>query len=163
MPDTTLVEFQPGPGAQRAAAVLLGLGPDVAAQIFKTLDEDIVQRIAAGARELRRDPSVVPSALDAFVNAMGSLAADAYGADGLLREATARAMGVDVAKRIFDTRAETETPVSETFVQLGEADPEALAMLLSRELPQTAAVVLGIMDRPRALAVLKHIPVETRP
>jgi flagellar motor switch protein FliG len=163
MADTTLVEFQPGPGAQRAAAVLLGLGPDVATQIFKTLDEDIVQRIAAGARELRRDPSLVPSALDAFVNAMSSLTADAYGADGLLREATTRAMGVDVAKRIFDTRAETETPVSETFVQLGEADPEALAMLLSRELPQTAAVVLGIMDRPRALAVLKHIPVETRP
>jgi flagellar motor switch protein FliG len=163
MAESVLAEFQAGPGAQKAAAVLLGLGPDVAAQIFKTLDEDVVERIAAGARDLRRDPSIVPAALDAFVSAMTSLTADAYGADGFLREATARAMGLDVAKRIFDIPSEPETPVTETFIQLGEADPEALAMLLSRELPQTAAVVLGIMERQRALAVLKHIPVEARP
>lgn len=163
MPENVLAEFQAGPGAQRAAAVLLGLGPEVAAQIFKTLDEDIVERIAAGARDLRRDPSIVPAALDAFVNAMTSLTADAYGADGLLREATARAMGLDVAKRIFDVHTQPETPVTETFAALSEADPEALAMLLSRELPQTAAVVLGIMDRTQALAVLKHIPTEQKP
>jgi flagellar motor switch protein FliG len=163
MAENILVEFEAGPGAQKAAAVLLGVGPDVAAQIFKTLDESVVERIAAGARDLRRDPSIVPAALDAFVNSMGSLTADAYGADGLLREATARAMGLDVAKRIFDTRTQPETPVTETFAQLGEADPEALAMLLARELPQTAAVVLGIMDRQRALGVLKHIPADARP
>ena len=163
MPDNALVEFAAGAGAQRAAAVLLGLGPEVAAQIFKTLDERVVERIAAGARDLRRDPSIVPSALDAFVNAMSGLTADAYGADGLLREATTRAMGLDVAKRIFDSQPESEEPVSENFTALAEADPESLAMLLSRELPQTAAVVLGILERPRALAVLKHIPVEQRP
>ena len=162
MPENILAEYQAGPGAQRAAAVLLGVGPEVAAQIFKTLDEAIVERIAAGARDLRRDPSIFPAALDTFVNAMTSLTADAYGGDGLLREATARAMGLDVAKRIFDVRLVPETPVTETFAALGDADPEALAMLLSRELPQTAAVVLGILDRPHALAVLKHIPVEMR-
>jgi flagellar motor switch protein FliG len=52
--------------------------------------------------------------------------------------------------------------VSENFTALSEADPESLAMLLSRELPQTAAVVLSILERTRALAVLKHIPVEQR-
>jgi len=84
MPDNALVEFAAGAGAQRAAAVLLGLGPEVAAQIFKTLDERVVERIAAGARDLRRDPSIVPSALDAFVNAMSGITVDAYGGDSLL-------------------------------------------------------------------------------
>jgi flagellar motor switch protein FliG len=163
MPDSALVEFAAGVGAQRAAAVLLGLGPEVAAQIFKTLDERVVERIAAGARDLRRDPSIVPAALDAFVNAMSGMGADAYGADGFLREATTRAMGLDVAKRIFDVEQDCEEPVNEDFNTLSEADPESLAMLLSRELPQTAAVVLGILERSRALAVLKHIPVEQRP
>ena len=162
MADNVLVEFQAGPGAQRAAAVLLGVGPEVAAQIFKTLDESTVERIAAGARDLRRDPAIFPAALDAFVNAMTSVSADAYGGDGLLREATARAMGLDVAKRIFDAHHEPETPVTETFAALSDADPEALAMLLCRELPQTTAVVLGLMDRAHALAVLKHIPIEQR-
>ena len=163
MPDNVLAEITAGAGAQRAAAVILGLGPEVASQIFKTLDERVVERIAAGARELRRDPSIVPTALDAFVNAMTGISVDAYGADGLLREATTRAMGLDVAKRIFDVPAESDQPMSENFTALAEADPESLAMLLSRELPQTAAVVLGILERPRALAVLKHIPVEMRP
>jgi flagellar motor switch protein FliG len=163
MPDNVLAEFAAGVGAQRAAAVLLGLGPEVAAQIFKTLDERVVERIAAGARDLRRDPSIVPAALDAFVNAMSGLTVDAYGGDSLLREATTRAMGLDVAKRIFDVQPVSDEPVSENFTALAEADPESLAMLLSRELPQTAAVVLGILERPRALAVLKHIPIEMRP
>ena len=161
MAETALVEFAAGAGAQRAAAVLLGLGPEVAAQIFKSLDERIVERIAAGARDLRRDPSIVPSALDSFVNAMTGMTADAYGADGLLREATARAMGLEVAKRIFDP-ATPDAPATESFAALEDADPEALAMLLSRELPQTAAVVLGVLDRSKSLAVLKHIPVEQR-
>ena len=163
MPGNVLAEMTAGAGAQKAAAVLLGVGPEVAAQIFKTLDERIVERIAAGARDLRHDPNIVPAALDAFVNAMTSLSADAYGADGYLREATARAMGLDVAKRIFDAQPEEEAPVTENFTALSEADPESLAMLLSRELPQTAAVVLSILDRTRALAVLKHIAVEQRP
>jgi flagellar motor switch protein FliG len=162
MADNALAELTAGPGAQRAAAVLIGVGHEVAAQIFKTLDERIVERIAAGARDLRRDPSILPAALDAFVNAMNGVTVDTYGADILLREATVRAMGNDVAKRIFDLPGESEMPVSETFETLAEADPESLAMLLTRELPQTAAVVLGILDRAHALAVLKHIPIEQR-
>src|SRR5664279_4624746 len=134
MVDNSVAELPAGPGAQRAAAVLLGLGPEVASQIFKTLDEHIVERIAAGARELRRDPSIYPVALDSFVNAMSGVTADAYGADGLLREATTRAMGLDVAKRIFDTKNDPEVPMSENFAALADADPESLAMLLSREL-----------------------------
>ena len=74
---------------------------------------------------MRRDPAIFPAALDAFVNAMTSVSADAYGGDGLLREATARAMGLDVAKRIFDAHHEPETPVTETFAALSDADPEA--------------------------------------
>jgi flagellar motor switch protein FliG len=163
MTEIAIIQMPAGAGAQRAAAVLLGLGPEVASQIFKTLDEAVVERIAAGARELRRDPSIVPAALDAFVTAMSGLTADAYGADSLLREATLRAMGADVAKRIFDAKVEPTEPVGENFTALAEADPESLAMLLSRELPQTAALVLGVLERPRALAVLKHIPIEQRP
>ena len=39
----------PGPGTQRAAALLLGLGPDVAAAVFQHLDEPAVRAIAQGA------------------------------------------------------------------------------------------------------------------
>jgi flagellar motor switch protein FliG len=157
------LEINAGPGSQRAAAVLLGLGPEITAVIFKDLDERTVEQIAAGARALRKTPGMIPEALENFIRNMTSLTSDAYAGEGPLREATARAKGLDVAKRIFDGPPVPETSISETFNELVSADPESLAMLLQRELPQTAAVVISILDRNRALAVLKHIPVEKRP
>ena len=155
--------IQSGPGSQRAAAVLLGIGPELSTLIFKDLDERTVEKIAAGARDLRHDPQIIPDALETFIRNMTSLTSDAYAGDAPLREATSRAKGLEVAKRIFDAPEAPEAPISETFNDLVAADPESLAMLLTRELPQTAAVVISILDRHRALAVLKHIPAEKRP
>jgi flagellar motor switch protein FliG len=150
-----------GPGAQRAAAVLLGLGPEVAAHIFKLLDESVVRRIALGARELRKTPAAVPTALTTFIQAMDALGGDAAG-DGLLREMAVRAMGADAAGRAFDGLS-SPIPVDEALGAVATADPEALATILAREQPQTAALVLGALDSARATAVLKHVPEALRP
>lgn len=40
------------PGSVRAAAVLLSLGPDVATQVFRLLDEDEVRRIASDRKSV---------------------------------------------------------------------------------------------------------------
>jgi flagellar motor switch protein FliG len=152
----------PGPGAQRAAAVLLGLGPEVAAAVFRLLDETSVRQIAMGARELRRTPENVPPALNAFVDAMDSIGGDALAGDGLLREMAVRVMGQEAARRAFDGVA-APVPVDETLGAVSTADPEQLAMILSREQPQTAALVLGALDATRASAVIKHIPEAKRP
>jgi flagellar motor switch protein FliG len=153
----------PGPGAQRAAAVLLGLGPDVSAAIFKLLDETIVRRIALGARELRKNPGAVAAALNAFVQAMDSIGGDAVASDGLLREMAVRAMGVESARRAFDGVEAPPPSLDEGLGAAAQADPEALATILAREQPQTAALVLGALDSARAAAVLKHIPEAQRP
>ncbi len=154
------VQRPAGPGAKQAAAVLLGLGPEVAAQIFKSLDEETVRQIALGARELRKAPATIPAALSLFVQDMTGLGADAAAGDGLLREAAARALGQDMARRVFEglPKEEPEAPSEEHFSAIAQADPESLAMLLAREQPQTAAVVLGTVPRDHALAVLKAIP-----
>jgi flagellar motor switch protein FliG len=151
-----------GPGAQRAAAVLLGLGPEVAANIFKLLDEVVVRRIAVGARELRKSPAAVATALNNFIQAMDSIGGDAVASDGLLRDMAVRAMGVEVAGRAFDG---VELPVlaDEGLGPASRADPEALAMILAREQPQTAALVLGALESARAGAVLQHVPEAQRP
>src|SRR2546423_8019469 len=90
-----------GAGAQRAAAVLLGLGPEVAANIFRLLDETAVRHIALGARELRKNPSNIPDALSAFVQAMDSIGGDAAAGDGLLRDPATRGMGAEAAPPAF--------------------------------------------------------------
>jgi flagellar motor switch protein FliG len=152
---------KPGPGAQRAAALLLGLGPELAVAIFQHLDESSVRRIAAGAKEIRRSPDAVPNALQQFVSALDMVGGDTEAGDRLLREIAEQALGVDVARRAFDGVA--PPAVDEMLGSAAQADPEALAMILAREQPQTVALVLGAMDPTRASAVMKLIPEGQRP
>src|SRR6185436_3819046 len=91
--DQQVVKEMPGPGAQRAAAVLLGLGPEIAAGVFRLLDENSVRLIAMGARELRKTPENVPPALTSFIEQMDSIGGDALAGDGMLREMAVKVMG----------------------------------------------------------------------
>ncbi len=91
-----------GSGAQRAAAVLLAMGPEVAEGVFRLLDESMVRQIALGARDLRKAPTVVPIALGAFVQGMDSVTGDTMTGDGVLREVAARVLGVEAARRAFE-------------------------------------------------------------
>lgn len=154
---------QPPAGATRAAAVLLGLGPEVAAVLFKLLEEGEVRRIASGAKELKRTgPVVVGDALKAFVDAMEGVSGDIATGDDMLREAAELALGSDIARRAFDGVA-APPPPDEVLGPITEADPEALAMVLSREQAQTVALVLAAMTPDKAAAVMAHIPEAQRP
>jgi flagellar motor switch protein FliG len=152
----------PGPGAQRAAAVLLGLGRDTAAQVFRLLDESTIRQIALGARELRKSPNLVAQALETFVMSMDSLTGDATASDGLLREIASRALGPEAARRAFEG-VSAPPPVDEMLGPVAQADAEALAMILAREQPQTVALVLGSLEQHRAGLVLKLLPDRLRP
>jgi flagellar motor switch protein FliG len=151
-----------GPGAQRAAAFLLGLGADLAALVFQHLDEASVRRIAVGAKALRKNPDAVAVALREFVVALDVVGGDAAAGDRLLREVAESVMGPDMARRAFEDAA--PPPMSDEMLgPVAQADPEALAMILSREQPQTVALVLGAMDPTRAASVMKMIPEGQRP
>jgi flagellar motor switch protein FliG len=151
-----------GPGTQRAAAVLLGLGPDLAAAVFQHLDEPSVRAIAIGARNIRRSPNAVPQALGSFVESLDVVGGDAATGDGVLREVAAQVLGADMARRAFDGVA-PPPQADEVLGPVARADPEALAMIRAREQPQTVALVLGAMDPVRAGTVLGLIPEAQRP
>ncbi len=151
-----------GPGTQRAAAVLLGLGPDLAASVFQHLDESSVRSIAVGAKHLKKTPNAVPQALGAFVDSLDSVGGDSAAGDGLLRDVASQVLGADLVRRAFDGVAPPPL-ADEVLGPVALADPEALAMILSREQPQTCALVLGAMEPQRAGLVLKMIPEMQRP
>src|SRR6185369_6979748 len=135
---------------------------DVAAAVFQHLDEPAVRAIALGAKQLRKQPNAVPDALGTFVTTMESVGGDAAAGDGVLREIAATVLGADVVSRAYDGAA--PPPVTDDALgQVANADPEALALALSREQPQTVALVLGAMDGQRANAVMKLLPEVQRP
>ncbi len=148
---------KPGPGAVRAAAVLVGLGPNSAAQVFRHLDESTVRRIALGAKGLRQAGATVPEALREFVIALEAVGGDAAAGDTLLREVVTQVLGAEKARRAFDGIG-TPSSAEDLLGPIAQADSDALAMVLSREQPQTVALVLGAMDRLRATDVMRRLP-----
>jgi len=152
-----------GPGSKRAAAVLLGVGSDVATSVFKQLGDIELRLVAMGARGLRRQPpAAVPDALLAFVEAMEGVGGDALVGDEVLRGAAARALGDEAARRAFDG-APPPPPPDEVLGPVAHADPEALAMVLQHEQPQTVALVISSLDASRASAVVERLPEKLRP
>lgn len=150
-----------GQRTRKAAAVLVGLGPEHAAQVFRHLDEATVRRIALGAKDLRKVDTSVPGALKEFVDALEAVGGDAAAGDNLLRSVAEQVLGTDRAKRAFDGVLPPPA-VDEAMAPIAHADPEALAMLLSREQAQTVALVLGAMERSRASAVMRRLPENSR-
>lgn len=152
-----------GQGAQRAAALLLGLGNEVASVVFRMLGEAEARQIAVGAKELRRaSAKAVPEALRAFVESMERVGGDAAAGDDVLRAVAEHALGEEVARRAFDGVAAPKPP-DEVLGPIADADPEALAMVLSREQPQTVALVLSALAPEKAAAVMMNISETQRP
>ncbi len=149
-------------GTTRAAAVLLGLGAETSGVLFRQLGDPELRLVAAGAKGLRaQPPGTVPEALKSFVAAMESSATETSASDELLRDAAARALGVDAVRRAFD--AQDVAGPDDVAGVLSHADPEALAIVLSHEQPQTIALVLSALDAARATAVVERIPERQRP
>jgi flagellar motor switch protein FliG len=150
-------------GAQRAAAVLLGIGPEIAGAVFKMFGEAELRRIALGAKDLRASgAAVVTEALETFIGNMETVGGDAAAGDDLLREVAARALGPDAARRAFDGVVPPPPP-DEVLGPVSQADPEALAMVLQREQAQTIALVLSSLESWRAAGVMERLPDKLRP
>jgi flagellar motor switch protein FliG len=152
-----------GPGARRAAALLLGLGQELAAEIFKQMNETEVRQIALGARELKRSAKeTIPDALGKFVDSMQEAGVDALGGDAMLRRLAAELHGPDTVKRTFDAVPPEHMP-EELLGVVATADADSLAMVLAREQPQTIALVLSSLVAERAAAVMEKLPLAMRP
>jgi len=162
-PSEPPVKFISGSGARRAAALLLGMGADAAGAVFRQLTESDVRQIALGAKDLKKGPSTaVPEALKDFIDAMEKVGGDAPAGEEVLRDVAMSVLGPEAVKRLFGGHA-PPTPVDELLSTTAASEPEALAMVLQREAPQTVALVLSSLEPDRAVAVMEHLPEAQRP
>ena len=152
-----------GPGARRAAALLLGLGPELAGPVFRLLGEAELRQIGLGGKQLKRGgANAVPEALSKFCESMGSVGGDAAAGDDMLRQFATQALGSEAIRRAFDGVAPPPPP-DEVLGPIAQADPESLAMVLAREQEQTIALVLSSIAPDRAAGVLERLPAAIRP
>jgi flagellar motor switch protein FliG len=147
-------------GRRKAALLLVSLGPDGAAQIFKHLDEDVIEQLTV---EMARTPRFEPEMADSVMQEMVDIAcARGYIAEGgvrYAREVLERAVGPARASEIL---ARLATAIEATpFEFLRRTPPDQIATFLHGENPQTVALILANLPKAELSAkVMQLLPSE---
>lgn len=146
-------------GRQKAAILLISLGPDLSSQIFKHLPEDEAEKLTL---EIANIGKVSPETRDEVFQEFYQISmADNYISQG----------GIDYAKELLD-KAYGEHKATEIINRLTanlqvrpfdfirKADPGQLINYIQYEHPQTIALILAYLDADQASAVLSELPIE---
>jgi flagellar motor switch protein FliG len=140
-------------GKQKAAVLLMSMDVDVAAKVFQEFDMKEVEMIAVEITNLKElNPSVIEAVIEEFYQLM---TASNYLVEGGLEYAQMileRSYGPEKARDIIE-KIRVLTSVR-GFTVLKKADPQQLANFLSKEHPQTIALILSHLPADQSAEVL---------
>lgn len=150
-------------GAQKAAILMVILGEETSAVLFRQLDDEEVQRIG---REIAGIPAITSEiAEEVLAEFYQMIVAQDYILKGGLeyaRKVLESAFGADRAKRLLDRLSLSLSTDSTHFDALQRADPQQLATFIHNEHPQTVALVLSHLGGLQAARLLRSLPAEMR-
>jgi flagellar motor switch protein FliG len=143
-------------GAQKAAALLITLGPDAASAILRHFEDSEIEVLTYEIAQMGRVPSGVKEKIIEECYHM-SFVAEGIDSGGVeyARDMLSRAMGSQKAREFIDRiRMRTE---GSSFDFLDEADPSQLANSLKHEHPQTIALILSHLNANKAASVITNL------
>lgn len=143
-------------GVDKAAVLLLALGVEYGAPIWKELDDDEVVNISLAMSRLGNlDPKIVQSMLGVFVSQM-SLAGAVIGSSVSTERLLAEYLPEERVKTIME---EIRGPAGRNmWEKLSNVQAHVLANYMKNEYPQTVAVVLSKIASDHAAQVLSILP-----
>jgi flagellar motor switch protein FliG len=148
-----------GPGARKAAIVLVKLGKDAAAAVLAHMDADEVEAISAEIAELSVvDPDETRGVMDEFGDLLIARQHMLQGGIDYARELLRRSLGEARAEEALARL--TAKAVQAPFLFLHRADPNQLRSFISDEHPQVIALVLAHMPADKASLVLSELSPE---
>lgn len=146
---------------QKAAILLLALGPELSAQVLKSLSELEVEILVAEIAHVEKLPQEVT---DSVIREFHDLyEAQGFITSGGLQYATdilERAVGKSKAKEIIDRL--TATMEIAPFHFLRNADPNEIHSFLEDEHPQTIALVLSHLKPEQSSIIIKQLGTNLR-
>ena len=139
-------------GVEKAAAFLSLIGEDAATQVFKHLDPLDLARVIPMMAKVKIPQELADTVLEDFCVKTGSVM---QGVDeAYIKDVLVKAFGPDSAKKLID---KIESGAS-AFDVLRWLDTGAIANMLSREHPQTIAIILAHLEPTQAAEVLAKLP-----
>jgi flagellar motor switch protein FliG len=145
-------------GMQKAAVLMVSLGDETAANIFKYLEEDEIQTIS---REIAITKHIQPEQAEEVMEEFHTMTqARSYISQGGIEYAKKlliKSVGPEVARKIID-RLVKALESSAGFTSLERANPQQLSKFIQSEHPQTIALILAHLNASQAAELVASLP-----
>ena len=146
-------------GVQKAAVLLIALGPEKSSKIFKHLKEEEIEQLTL---EIANTNSVSPQTKEEVLNEFYEIClAQQYiaeGGIGYAKELLDKALGEDKARDVIGRL--TASLQVRPFEFVRKADPSQLLNFIQDEHPQTIALILAYLQTSQADPVVGALPPE---
>jgi flagellar motor switch protein FliG len=147
---------QLNPNASRCAILIMSLGEDTAAEVFRYLSAREVQEIGAAMANLKQvTRGDVDNVLEEFRHEADQFMAVSLGTEEYIRSVLNKALGNDRAASVIEDILESEARANNGIDALNLLDPNSIAELIKDEHPQIIATILVHLERDRASGVLE--------
>lgn len=148
-------------GKQKAALLLISLGPEVAAAVYKNLTEDEVERLTLEISGVKKvEASVKDDIIEEFHNIAIAQDYISQGGIGYAKTVLEKALGKDHAQAIINRL--TSSLQVRPFDFARRADPSQLFNFIQNEHPQTIALILSYLEAQQAGIILSSLPQEVQ-
>ncbi len=160
-------------GLQKAAVLLIALGPEKSASIFRYLKEDEIEELTL---EIANTRSIAPQLKDDIINEFYQVClAQQYiseGGIGYAKDLLDKALGEERAQQVitkltaslqvrpFEFVRKTDASQVLNFIQ--DEHPQTIAMILSYLSPNQASMIIGSLDAEKQADVAKRIAMMDR-
>jgi len=145
-------------GTQKAAVLMVALGDDVAANIFKYLEEDEIQSVS---KEIALTKHVQPDTMEEVMEEFHTMSlAKSYISQGGIEYAKKlliKSVGPEAARKIID-RLTKALESSAGFSSIERANPQQLSKFIQNEHPQTIALILAHLNATQAGELIASLP-----
>ncbi len=146
-------------GVQKAAILLITLGPEKSADIFKHLKEEEIEELTLEIANTRSiSPQVKEDVINEFYQVCLAQQYIAEGGIGYAKELLETALGADEAQRVI-TKLTASLQVR-PFEFIRKTEPSQVLNFIQDEHPQTIAMILSYLPAAQASMILGALPPE---
>ncbi|WP_285891117.1 flagellar motor switch protein FliG [Paenibacillus pasadenensis] len=144
-------------GRQKAAILLITLGPEVSAQIFKNLREEEIEQLTLEIANVRKvDSSERDSIMSEFYQICLAQEYISQGGIAYAKDILEKALGAQKAQEVLGRL--TATLQVRPFDFARKAEPTQILNFIQNENPQTIALVLSYLQPEQASHILSSLP-----
>ncbi|WP_405102199.1 flagellar motor switch protein FliG [Oceanobacillus sp. FSL H7-0719] len=148
-------------GKQKAAILLISLGPDVSAQVYKHLSEEEIEKLSLEISSVKKvDSEMKEEIIEQFHQTAIAQDYITQGGIGYAKTVLEKAFGKQEASAIINRL--TSSLQVRPFDFARKADPQQVLNFIQGEHPQTIALVLSYLDAEQAGQILSELPQEVQ-